>query len=326
MAKVLHTSDQVRSEIRRIFRVPGRRRVAIVAYVGRGALAYLPKPKGLELYCWPQAGGTSAKAVRNLQKSHVIVSFADRVHMKVFWAEGVGAVVGSANLSDNALGVGGLHEAGVLVPASRVQIDDLIRQIEPTAVTEDALRKLAAAEAKRKPRGGGGRQRGVGVPSFPRWLRDGGATRWKWGYFDNYVSETVSKRARAAVQKFDHRRAPVEVVYCKRSQYRDGDWILNVRLTSRGLLTVPEWVYVHHVVLVEKTDRVYNAQFPYQAVQAYELRQCPSPPFRLDGRFKKALRGAAKGFGEEGVRTQVDGRKAGVGLLRLLAKHYKKAR
>jgi hypothetical protein len=261
---VLHTSNEVKTTIRSIFRDPRRRRVAIVAYVGKGAKAYLPNPRGLELYCWPQPGGTSAAAVRGLQRAGVDVSFADRVHMKVFWAEGKGAVVGSANLSDNALGTGGLHEAGVFLPASKVRIDSLIESIKPVDVTAATLLKLSAAEARKVPRNGQARRGKVGARTFAEWYADDRRKSWKWGYFDRYVDNTFSHRARAAVHEIDRSLSPTQVVYCRRSQYSHGDWILNVRLTTGGLLALPEWVFVHRVVLVEKRDRVYNREFPFQ--------------------------------------------------------------
>src|SRR5260221_260901 len=77
------------------------------------------------------------------------VAFADRVHMKVYWANGGNAVITSANLSDSALGVGGLHEVGVVVPASRVDIDRLIKRIKPRPVSPAALARLAKAERDR---------------------------------------------------------------------------------------------------------------------------------------------------------------------------------
>ena len=39
---------------------PGDRRVALVAYVGGEAQAFLPDPNGLELVCWLQPGATDA--------------------------------------------------------------------------------------------------------------------------------------------------------------------------------------------------------------------------------------------------------------------------
>jgi hypothetical protein len=320
--EVLHTSDEVKTKIRSIFRDSRTRRVAIVAYVGRGAKAYLPNPKGLELYCWPQPGGTSARAVRQLQRIGVTVFFADRVHMKVFWAQGNGAVVGSANLSDNALGVGGLHEAGVFVPASKVRIDSLIERIKPAEVTPAALRRLSTAEANRVPRGGGAPRRTSSIPTFGEWFESERRKGWKWGYFDNYVQHTFSRRARAAVHEIDPTLDPTQVVFCRRSQYADGDWILYVRLTAGGLLTVPEWVFVHRVVLVEKRDRVYNDEFPFQAVQAHPLRHCPTPPFLIDARFRAALREACRRFGHGRISRQVDGRSPTPALLREIRERY----
>ena len=321
--QVLHTSDEVKRKIRLIFRDQRRRRVAIVAYVGKGAKTYLPNPKGLELYCWPQPGGTSAKAIRGLQRGGVDVSFADRVHMKVFWSQGHGAVVGSANLSDNALGVGGLHEAGVFLPASKVRIDSLIQRIKPVKVTAAALRKLEAAEAKRVPRIGAARRGTSTVPPFQDWYGEERSKRWKWGYFTDYAPNTVSRRARNAVREIDPTLAPTQVVFCRRSAHTDGDWILFVRLTSGGVLTVPEWVFVHRVVLVERNDRVYNEHFPFQAVQAHPLRHCPAPPFAIDSRFRKALREASLELGQGRTSRQVDGKRPTAAFLRLISERYR---
>jgi len=72
VAKVLHTSDQVRSEIRRIFRVPGRRRVAIVAYVGRGEGQDRsdgpsgPVAGGGEVVCRPLQGRTGSASLKTM--------------------------------------------------------------------------------------------------------------------------------------------------------------------------------------------------------------------------------------------------------------------
>jgi len=56
------------------------------------------------------------------------LQFADRLHMKVYWSEGSGVVVTSANLSTNALGVGDLKEAGVLLGPESLDIDNSLRR------------------------------------------------------------------------------------------------------------------------------------------------------------------------------------------------------
>jgi hypothetical protein len=102
----------------RFFRNRRRRRVAIVGYVGPGANFYLGDPQGIEIICWPRAGGTNAAAVRDLVKRGAVISFADRVHMKLYWSRGGDAVIGSPNLSTNALGAGDLKELALRVAAT----------------------------------------------------------------------------------------------------------------------------------------------------------------------------------------------------------------
>lgn len=75
MGKILCNSAEIRQEIIQLFKSPGKRRVAISAFVGMGADAYLPNPKGLKLICWPKAGGTNPDMLRKLIKRGVEVFF-----------------------------------------------------------------------------------------------------------------------------------------------------------------------------------------------------------------------------------------------------------
>ena len=96
---ILYTSAEVRQKIIELFSTSRGRRVAITAFVGAGADAYLPKANGIELVCWPKAGGTNPFALRKLMKKGVSVSFVDSLHMKVYWTEDKGAVITSAAAS-----------------------------------------------------------------------------------------------------------------------------------------------------------------------------------------------------------------------------------
>lgn len=51
MIEILSTQDAIRNAIRAVFRDRRRKRRAIVAFVGDGALAYLGNPKGFEIVC-----------------------------------------------------------------------------------------------------------------------------------------------------------------------------------------------------------------------------------------------------------------------------------
>ena len=57
--RVLYTSTEVRSAIVNLFRHRDSERIAISAFVGDGADAYLPYPKGLQLICSPTPGATN---------------------------------------------------------------------------------------------------------------------------------------------------------------------------------------------------------------------------------------------------------------------------
>lgn len=106
--KMLMTSNDVRKELTTLMAPSKRRRVAISAFVGKGARDYIPKPRGVELICWPRAGGTNPQELRRLKRGGVKIGFANLLHMKLYWAAGRGTLVTSANLSTNALGAGNL--------------------------------------------------------------------------------------------------------------------------------------------------------------------------------------------------------------------------
>lgn len=293
--RVLHTSAEIHREIFRIFRRTRQRRVALVAYVGKGAVSQLPSPKGLELYCWPQAPGTHPDAVKKLQDLEAKVYFAKRLHMKVYWSELDGAVIGSANLSDNAFGVGDLREAAVAVPSSRVDIDRLVGLARGTLVDDDALDKLrtdlkvwnnqhAPRESSR-------------ATTFGEWYDRARHERWKWDYV-NATGATFSRRAKEAVRRMNPAWRPYMFNNCSRGAFEERDWILRCTLTNSGLLVSPHWIYVDCVVLVEKTDRAYDPDYPFQAVQAREPIHNRPPPFRITPEFKRALRATCQSVGK----------------------------
>jgi hypothetical protein len=315
---VLHTSKEIRSEVLRIFKRQRQRRVAIVAYVGKSALAYLPKPKGLQLYCWPQAGGTSATAVEALQKRKADVFFADRVHMKVYWTERDGAVIGSANLSDNALGAGNLRECAVALASGSVDIDRLIAIVGGKLADDRALDRLRKAEAAwQRSHAMEGK---VAIPSFTEWYDGKGGAAWKWDYYNSFGG-VISRRARRAVQEIDPAYEPEAFAYCNRGSFNEEDWILRCRLTRNGSLLAPEWLYIELVVLVEKNDRAYEKDYPYQAVQVRALRHCPAPPFAISSDFKRALREVSRRTGFERMSRQVGAKPPTSAFLKSLRDH-----
>lgn len=318
--RVLYTGQEIRKEVQRIFAKTSERRVALVAFIGKGALAHLPKPKGLEVYCWPRAGCTIVSAIESLQERGAAVHFAERMHAKVYWSSKAGAVIASANLSDNAFGSGNLREAGVALASKYVDIDHLIESIDATGVTPESLETLRREEAIEKSvRTGGGAS--VNVPSFDRWYDGKGGTPWKWDHYGQ-TGGIVSKRAKEAVKQINPTFVPQDFCYCNKGEFRAEDWILRVRFTNKGLLIAPDWVFVELVVLVSKNDRSYDAQYPYQAVQARALRHCPAPPFMIDARFRSAVKQASTEFGSKKTEAQVQSKPPTDAFLKRIRTHF----
>lgn len=293
-AKILYTSGAVRSALTALFSNPHRRRVAIAAFVGGGAGAFLPNPKGIELICWPQAGGTNPSAIRELMAAGVQVKFADTLHMKVYWAEGKGVIITSANLSTNALGAGNLHEVGVLLPAEKVDIDRIIATVRPRLVTGMELNRLDKAHKKfhtgksRLPE----RSRAL---SFREWYSSPHSSKWKlFAWTRNYE---ISRSAKQMSAKTYGVRVPEGSVMCARGECTENDWILCFRTNDRRVWQT-EWQYVDFVIKVPKSDkRSYDRKFPYEAVQVKTAKHYPAPPFAVTSEFRRSFNIAAKAFG-----------------------------
>jgi phosphatidylserine/phosphatidylglycerophosphate/cardiolipin synthase-like enzyme len=192
--KLLYTSEEVRKAISEIFRAgKHRRRIALSAYVGESAESYLPFPDKLEVVCSPTAGATSPSAIRKLISLGATVQFVDKLHMKVYWAEGVGAVVTSANLSTNAMGVGGLKEAGVLLGPEFIDIAKLLKPLQRRPA-EPGLHNLDLAYREyRKRNPWTNRSRPA---SFADWYASPQRESWKLLVCEEYSDDTLVQDSR----------------------------------------------------------------------------------------------------------------------------------
>jgi hypothetical protein len=163
---VITRTKELRERIAGILSRGSGRRVALVAFVGADALRFAPEPEGLEVYCWPNKVATNPDGVRALINAHAKVYFVDRLHMKAYWSSKGGCLIGSPNLSANALDetVSGLHEIGwYSEDPAMLDIDALVRRLHKAGarlVDEAALTELdrgyeppARGAAKPRPRG-----------------------------------------------------------------------------------------------------------------------------------------------------------------------------
>ncbi|MBV5274344.1 MAG: phospholipase D family protein [Lamprocystis purpurea] len=305
-AEVLYTSGEILSRLKALFAEPKKddRRVAIVAYVGDGALHYLASPKGMHLICNPSAGGTSPHALRRLIQLKATVQLSANLHAKVYWSEQRGCIIGSANASTNALGVGGLKEAAVFLPPGTVDIDKLIAEAAPQDVTEKALLKLQKGTNALPPR-----FRGTANPDpgnapepmdFRGWFeqphRD--SDPWKLGYW----LATDIKPARSALTKVKQEYGvdTIPGFMCAASgTTQNGDWLLTFHAPVDEVKIIA-WMFIDFVVPVSPSDEAaFSKEYPFQAIQVHSLKHCPRPPFKITPAFRKAFARAVREHGLE---------------------------
>ncbi len=288
------SSREVREAISDLMGSRNARRVAITAFVGDGARAFIRRPKGVEIVCWPKAGGTNPLELRRLKKAGASILFADRVHRKLYWASKRGAVITSANLSTNALGAGDLKEFGVQLPAASIAIDDVIRSLRARRFNRREMERLER-EHRKLAAGKQSSYHKIDRVSYSEWFELPVRPEWKLGWWD--TTGSVSTSAKEIARTDFNQRSPHTFISCRKNDYREADWILSFRLTPKGAIA-PEWIYVDFMVRVPRNEKnAYFEDYPYQAVQVATPRHYPSPPFAITKAFRRALREASISFG-----------------------------
>jgi hypothetical protein len=293
--KILYNSHDVRTEVRRLFETGRRRRVAVVAFVGETAESHLRRPRGIELYCW-DAPGTNPAAVKLLRDElGVKCYFVSNLHAKVYYAEGVGCVVTSANLSSYALAGGKLKEAGVLLDAGTVDIDRLLREMEPRKVTNARLKELQTqiAKAKRKFGGGGALQTFLDWYNLPPSERQ--SAKWRLSPYSKGAN-----RSNKAVRKHGKdqyaRKEPAEYIECD-GELEKESFILSAAVggSGRAPFKSVSWMFVDDVYPFTRMERA-KSDFTHQAVQWYAIGRYRDCPFRADRKFLDALNSVLRGM------------------------------
>lgn len=319
MRKILYTSKEVRQAIIRLFKFSKGRRIAISAFVGEDAEAYLPKPEGLELICWPKAGGTNPNVLRKLTKRGVKIFFIDGLHMKVYWSEDKGAVLTSANLSKNALGSGNLKEVGVLLAPGEIDIDLLIQSFQLRLMCEcvHELKRLDRDHKVYFVKNRGQFKRGR-MRSYGEWYESPLRPEWKLGWWES--TGAISSEAKRICKADYGVKDPHNFVDARTGDYKEGDWILTFELKARS--TAPDWLFADYVISVPSSDVAYNEEYPFQAVQVWSKSRYPAPPFSVNNkRFKRAFSKAVSEFGPLRIR-KLKSSKPPKRLIELISKSF----
>jgi hypothetical protein len=313
--RILYTSSDIRKAIAKLLTTSNGRRVVISAFVGSGAEIYLPKPQGIELVCWPKAGSTNPNAIRELIRRGVKVLFADQVHIKLYWTSDRGAVITSANLSSGAFGAGGQIEFGVFLEAGKVDIDRVLQQVKAQPVSDKALLKLEREHHDYIKRNPTETIRVTKVRDFNDWFESVAREPWKFTKWDVAPIRLSSTAKRLLKEEFGNTTCNSWMA-ANWGDYRDNDWILRLRETSKRL-GAASWMFAHRVVLVPKSERKkLNDGFEAQVLQVGSLGRYEQPPFSLRGkRIQQAIRKAYRDISPSGVRPSLP-------FIRAIHKYY----
>ena len=172
--------------------------------------------------------------------------------MKVYWAEGRGAIITSANLSTNALGSGDLKEVGVLLSDEDIDIDHLISSLKlrnPSKKELSDLDRLHDLFYVKNPPVRKKRQ----VPTFETWYQSIAPRLWKLGWADE-GTEPFSRSAKE-IAKQDYGLSPYWFVACKKNDFRKEDWVLTFMLRNNAA-TELAWMFVDYIVPVARMTNV----------------------------------------------------------------------
>jgi hypothetical protein len=283
--EILDQTSRIRERVAHILSPLGGRRVAIVAFIGRDVLDFIEDPKGLEVYCWPNPVATNPDGVRALLNAGATVYFVDKLHMKVYWSSKHGYLIGSPNLSANALDetIQGLREIGCYGNEStRFDVDAVIRRFKNAQRVDSAV--LAAFERKYKPalvssdhRTKGGRK--AKLPSFSAYLKFANPKPFRligWGERVRVSrASLIAASEEYAEQTGREVKATPSIIADSISvplNAQPKKWILGFRVLSTGKLGSLAWVYPHLVTrpksnsirkLAIQLRRVYVPDVPF---------------------------------------------------------------
>lgn len=288
MVTPLYTTEDYREALTMIMGDPFRKRTAVVAYVGVDAADLLPNPKGCSVICWPQPGGTNPNGIRLLLKAGATVSFCDRMHAKVFWCEGVGLILGSANLSSNALGDGALVEAGVMLDESEFDIERLLSQLNPRKATQSDMDELDRAHRhfeRHNPSPAKRTKRQMKERSFLEWYSLPLRPTWKMFAYLGFTSIAVSEDALATAERDFAATSILDWIPVVPEDIRSDDWVFCFGYfeSSGRMRANPCWIYADFVSSgsgEEGYDEVCQVQIPSH----------DSMPFSIDKPFVNAFK------------------------------------
>jgi len=298
--EIIHDAKRLRQAIRKI-----QPTTAAVAYIGKAWQEYAPELK--EVVLSPTLG-SNPWAIREMIEQLGVdnVHFFTELHAKIYLGENA-ALVGSANLTSNGFGDGGLQEMAILIedPINIAQLREHVEQFKSKAkekyLSRDQKMEILQ-ELERKwnihyCRGLVPDSECHGSPTLSKYL-GGMPIHLSWyvvdpkiGFDNKKISKALSDKYETVVNAETVENLITENLCClKDDPIQAGDWVLCWHSNGGG---EPRkngricWMYVHLVV----PDGADSGQYTNLAVQMKNQR-IPPEPFTLDEKTKGCIREA----------------------------------
>lgn len=286
----LFNSNEIKKQLTSLFSGGGEK-WAIVAFVGYNALDHLPSQVSeLSVVCWPHAGGTNPDGVRRLMDNGIKVHFCENLHHKIYWRQGAGLIVGSANLSDNGLGDGSQHEFSIYCDDKNFDINEVLKNLElkPDSDYQKTLYKLDVEHAAQERWNGKSDNTKPRISlTFPEADKTEFPRKWKLvTWIENRVNEDfIRDEIKANFNRFEW---DDDIDIKRDSSFEVGDFVLTVKTDKKNNIKTAyvEWLIVDHIIKSEGEDTWVLAQ-----VKELDASSTP-PPFAIDFTFKKHLKKA----------------------------------
>ena len=258
------------------------KRTIVVAFVGKDAEHYLNRPKGIKLICWPKPGSTNPFELKKLQDKGIELFFCNNLHMKIFHSEKLGTVLGSANLSTNAIGSGRqqLLEAGIYLNPGEFDLMNITNQLNFRKPLKrdwnelyEGLNSLHVFEKYEESKK---------ANSFADWLRLPIEHKLKIAIYDGFGKFT----------KEELEFGPEYSIEGLKKYYKVGDTLLTINTNTKGELLPNsiKWQFVDRIISTA------GSNFPYSALQDKPTNTYRFP-FKLTPEFKIALVQECKKYG-----------------------------
>lgn len=296
---ILTTTKRIAKTIKEILAARNGRRVAIAAFVGADALDFIggkAAASGLEIYCWDRPGLTNPTGLRRLFKADARIYFVKQLHMKIFWSERGGYLLGSPNLSASALDgdrASNLLEIARYDPdALSFPIHNVLKQLHHHGVREVTSHRDIDDFADRCGLLPANHERDVTsyvTPSFDDYLADGGQAFSYCPFLDwvEYNSAERQAAVNARNKAFGAHDEPDDSLIRGSAVTRKGKhhkkWILSFRSRDSRSVSDLAWVYVHTEVEAGNSQKT--------KLEVKGIARPEAPPFDLKtSDFKKRFR------------------------------------